>query len=259
MFVRPNGDRYEVIAGHRRLEALIFINAPTAFCQVFRGLSDPEAYDLAISENQDHGTLTDMERADICVQLQREGKTVEQIAQCMRWASDRQVFRHLKLAKEATPAIRREVAAGRLSTTVALVLLEHGFAEFGPDAQAAVLQLICESEMSVREVRAHLVRLKRELPPVDVPPRSVEPAPSAIREHKNGAFTITAPIDPEKPQHLHDTIESLRTALKRATVLERKLESATETSPPAPGNRSAEDRSPTPLTKEMHHAPKAED
>lgn len=114
LFVRPKGDGYELISGYRRRAALELIGATTAYCRVYRELSDSDAYDLAISENQDRGSLTDLERAEICVRLQREGKTSPQIATRTGWTGERQVYNHLRLARDGSKEIRATLQAGRI-------------------------------------------------------------------------------------------------------------------------------------------------
>lgn len=228
LFVRPKGDRFELISGYRRLAALNKLQAPTALCRIYRTLDDSRAYDLAISENQDRESLTDIERADICLRLQKDGRTAEEIALRMGWNGERQVFRHLKLAREASPALRLRLQARQVNASVAFALLEEGLGELGDNVQSELLRTVVENEMSVRDARACLARTKSaQNPRPDSSPKNSETI--FLQEYKNGSFAITAKIDPKKPEHLDKAIASLETALKRARLLKRKLEKQSQT------------------------------
>lgn len=61
LVVRPKGNRYEVVAGHRRLETLRLRGAKEAPCRVLN-LSDQDAALALFTENRDRRDFTDYER-----------------------------------------------------------------------------------------------------------------------------------------------------------------------------------------------------
>src|SRR5688572_15766760 len=123
IFVRPLPDNtFELISGYRRVTALKQLGLQTANARVFE-LDSQQAYRLAISENQQRGDLTEFQRAKICLRLHKEGLTYEQIAGQMGWSSDKSVQRYLKIANDATPALREALNARRISLRGAIVFL----------------------------------------------------------------------------------------------------------------------------------------
>jgi ParB/RepB/Spo0J family partition protein len=221
MYVRTKSDRFELISGYRRLTALKLNSAATAFCRIFRGISDVQAYDIAVSENEDKDDLSILERAQICLRLQAEGRTGDEIAARFGWTNRRNVYHHYRLAKEASPALREALQQGGLSLHVALALIDAKAADLGAHLEREILKIVVEREMSVRETKSHVIRARQAAQPSR--PDRATGADGYIRDHKNGAFTITARIDPHHPENLDALIASIETALKRTKQLKRKL------------------------------------
>jgi ParB/RepB/Spo0J family partition protein len=224
LFVRPRDQRYELISGYRRLTALKLIAATTAFCRIFRDISDARAYDIAITENEERNDLSVLERAQICLRLQSEGKTADEIACRFGWTNRRNVYHHYRLAKDASAALREAMQAGGLSLHVALALIDTKAAALGEALEREILRSVVENEMSVREARNHVARVRRARDG-DAGNDGSSSRPSFIRDHKNGAFTISARIDPSQPEALNDAIASVESALKRMKHLRKKLDS----------------------------------
>jgi ParB/RepB/Spo0J family partition protein len=234
LYVRPKGTRFELISGYRRLTALKQISAAAAFCRIFRGISDQRAYDIAITENEDEDDLSDLERAQICLRLQSEGQTADEIAARFGWSSRRNVYFHYRLANDASPAMRDALQQGGLSLHVALALIDAKAASLGDQKEREILKTVVEHEMSVREAKNHVLRIRRA-----VEAASGEPSTRVgyLRDHKNGAFTISARIDPQHPDDLDEAIASVELALKRMKQIKRKLEpKAEETKPTKPAS-----------------------
>jgi ParB/RepB/Spo0J family partition protein len=225
LFVRPKEGRFELISGYRRRAALKLIHARVAYCRIYRDITDEAAYDLAIGENQDRDNLTDIERADICQRLKLEGKTAEQIARRMRWTNDRNVFLHIRVAKEASPALRSEIHARRVSFTLAVTLVEERVRELGEETEREILDSIIEGAMSVREARVYVARMRRTRSGSNLRRARSAPERSFLRELEGGAFTITARIDPSDPAALDANLNALALALKRGRELKRKSQS----------------------------------
>lgn len=224
LFVRRTpGGRYELISGYRRRAALASISAPTALCRVYT-LDDRAAFELALSENQDREALTDIERADACVRLQRDGYLTAQIAHHMGWESERQVFNYLRIAKEASGALRVALQKRQVPLTVAMQLVK-AFAEMELDAgaQERAIQATIEGELSGKRLDLYLRRLAS--PSADAP--AVLEAPGGggyIRHFKNGAFSISARFDPKEPAKFDEVIEALKSALEQARKLKKRHE-----------------------------------
>jgi hypothetical protein len=108
-----------------------------------------------------------------------------------------------------------------------------------PSVQDGIIHAVCENKLSVREAQALFRRLKNRLDAAAPPNPPPDSPRSAIREQKNGAFMITARIDPRDPKELHGVIEDLRVALKRATALERKLAREKPDDEPTPPDPSS--------------------
>lgn len=225
MFVRPKAERYELISGYRRLAALKMLKAPTAYCRIFREISDNDAYDLAVRENQKRKNMTDLERADICLRYQTQGMTIEQIAKRMDWKGDRAVYHHLRVAKEASEQLRAALQARKLSFKVAVVLVETKTAQLGDPTEREILQTIMENGMSARQARAHVARVAKAISTTGPSELASAPEtkPHSIKEYKNGAFMITAKIDPSDPAEVPEAIAIIEVALKRARQLQKKL------------------------------------
>lgn len=73
-------DRYELIAGHRRVEAAKLIGLPTIPAIVINGCSDREAAELCVSENMQRTDLTPLEEAEGISALLGTGHTVQDVA-----------------------------------------------------------------------------------------------------------------------------------------------------------------------------------
>ena len=217
MLVAPKaGGLLRVIAGCRRKAALDLLKAPTALVRIYRNLDDQQAYDLAISENQDRDALTDMERADICLRLQKEGKTVEQIAMRMGWRGDRTVFRHLRVAREAPAALREALQAGRITMAVAIAFLDRAL-DLDEAKQRDLLSIAAEREMSAAELARELKRLTRA-------PINRDPPEEPIRPLRDGGFVInTTRVEADDPSSILRGIDVLQSALKRARRLKRGI------------------------------------
>jgi ParB/RepB/Spo0J family partition protein len=143
---------HDMIYGHRRVAAMKQLGLPTVSAKIFE-LDDQEAYLLAVSENQQRGDLTEIERAKICLRLQQEGQTYELIAKHMGWSSEKSVQRYIRLAKEASPPLREALKARRISLRGADVFLR--LAKHLPDdRQRELLASEALTEMSAVGRRA---------------------------------------------------------------------------------------------------------
>ena len=78
LLLRPVGDRYQIVAGERRLRAARLAGL-TEVPAVIRETTESEAFTLALVENIQRENLSPLEEAEAFQRLQREGKTQSQI------------------------------------------------------------------------------------------------------------------------------------------------------------------------------------
>jgi ParB/RepB/Spo0J family partition protein len=227
LFVRPREDRFELISGYKRRAALELIGAPTALCRIYRDISDEAAYDIAIEENQERDNLSDLERADICVRLTKEGKTANEIAARMRWKSRRYVQDHLRLAREASAALRDALQTRKIRLHHALELIEAKTVDLGEEVERETLKTIFESGMSVRQTRVYLARLRRTVSGgSELAPPAIEDRPTYLKEYAGG-FAINARIDLARGAFDFDGVEaSLDLARRRLRQLRKQHQEA---------------------------------
>jgi ParB/RepB/Spo0J family partition protein len=222
LFVYPMNDLYKLISGYRRKAALEKIGAEQALVRIFRTIDDEQAYDLAVSENQARDALTDMERATVCLNLQNQGRTIDQIAKAMGWKADSHVYRHLRIAREAPPLLRMELQARRMHLNAAIVFLDEAL-KLSEDQQRDALSLFNEQELSAGEFRRHLKRIRGNA-------SEASRTTDAIRDLKDGGFVVKATrFEPDDPEGVERSIDVLQSALKKARSLKRRIDSKAPT------------------------------
>ncbi|HEY6549217.1 MAG TPA: ParB/RepB/Spo0J family partition protein [Vicinamibacteria bacterium] len=157
LLVRRKGDRYEVIAGERRLRAAQALGLPR-LPVVVRDVPDDRLLELALVENIQRAELTPLEEAQAYERLHQElGLTQEEIAQ--RVGKERSTIantlRLLRLPRE----VRELLSQGRLDAGHGRALLALERAE----EQNALAREAARRGLSVREVerRVALARAPR--------------------------------------------------------------------------------------------------
>jgi ParB/RepB/Spo0J family partition protein len=233
LFVRPQGDHYELISGYCRRAALAQLGRPTALCRIYHDISDEAAYALAVSENQGRNNLSALEQADICAKFIREGKTAQQIAIHMGWSDDRTVRSYARFSREAPQRLREALQRRELSFTMAEAILEARLGQLDEALQADLLRRIVDNGMSTKEAKSYIARaLGRPLvgsAPVD----EARPRRPFLRDFKKGAFEIAVRIDPDNASDLDARIAAQEEALRRSKKLRRELARAACAAPSA--------------------------
>ncbi len=215
MFTQPKGDgTHELISGYCRFAALKLLNAEHAIVRVFRNLTSQEAYELAVSENQDRNNLSELERASICLNLQKSGRTTKQIAEKMEWDGERSVFRYLRVAKEATTPLREALQKRQISMSLATVFLDDAVS-LPEEVQRQALAAAAEHEMSAAEFKRYLRRASGSDTALTKPK-------APIRKLKDGGFALNTRV-PADPDSIDRSIELLEAALKDARRLKKTL------------------------------------
>jgi ParB family transcriptional regulator, chromosome partitioning protein len=154
--VRPIEKGFEVIAGHRRLEACRRLGMRNILCHVME-LDDKEAFETSLIENLQHRTLNPMEEARAFEKYVKEygyggeSELARRIGKSEQYVSQRICL--LDLPKEVQDNITRRLVT--LSQAVEMLGLE-------PDDQGLLVQQITKDKLSSREVRklAKLLKAK---------------------------------------------------------------------------------------------------
>lgn len=156
LLVRPVGDRFELIAGERRLRAAKRANL-TEVPVVVRSVEDVGSLEQALVENLHRQDLNPLEEAAAYQQLIEDfGYTQEQVAQ--RVGRSRASVANLLRLFQLTPAVQKLVGEQLLSAGHAKALLGH------PDRayQEALARRAVAEGLSVRDLE-QLVRERQEL------------------------------------------------------------------------------------------------
>ncbi len=114
----PDGDKYNVIDGRRRLIDLIETGA-TEVLALVEEVAELDAHWLALTLNG--GTPNEMDEADHILYLAGEGYTQKQIAERIGY-SQGTVSQRLRLAERLTDEVKAKVRNGEVKPTTAQVL-----------------------------------------------------------------------------------------------------------------------------------------
>ena len=118
--VRPVGDRYEVVAGHRRLSACKIAGKIRVTC-VIRELDDKQTFEVMAAENIERADVDPVDEAIFLTSYkQKTGKTDKEIAQSIR-RSEAYVKSRLAVG-EMPDYMQQYLKAGELKLGVALCL-----------------------------------------------------------------------------------------------------------------------------------------
>jgi len=156
LVVRPVDKGFEVIAGHRRLEACRRLGMRKILCHVMQ-LDDKEAFEASLIENLQHRTLNPMEEARAFEKYVKdygyggESELARRIGKSEQYVSQRICL--LDLPKEVQDNITRRLVT--LSQAAEMLGLE-------PEDQDLLVQQITKDKLSSREVRklAKLLKAK---------------------------------------------------------------------------------------------------
>jgi len=158
VLLRRSDDRYQLIAGERRLRAARLAGL-TAIPAVVREIGDRDALELALTENLLREDLNQIEAAQGYALLQQKhGLSHEEIAE--RLGLDRSTVTNTLRLLRLPPEVQQMIAEGAISAGHARALL-------GLESAAAQLQmanLIVKQGLSVRQVE-NLVALRTSPPP----------------------------------------------------------------------------------------------
>ncbi len=157
IIVKPDGDRYQLIAGERRLRAAELAGLATVPARVVPDVSDQKVFELAIVENLQRSDLNPIEKARAFKEyLDRFGGTLTELAR--RIGIDVATVSNFIRLLELPPEIQKEVELGRLSMGQARALL--GIKD--PDEQLELAKRVVVERWSVRKVEKYVSTRRRE-------------------------------------------------------------------------------------------------
>lgn len=192
LIVRPVGDRYELIAGERRLRASKLAGLKTVPVLI-RESSDGETLELALIENIQRENLNAIELAKAFRLLQEEfGNTQEEISR--RVGKDRStITNHLRLLKLSEP-VKQALVDNILTMGHARAILGLDL----PMEQEAALKKVVDLELSVRETEELVKRMREAQKPPKPNQEPVNVEIQHITERLRRAFQTRVDISPKK-------------------------------------------------------------
>ena len=188
ILVRPAGDRYQVIAGERRLRAAVEAHLAEVPARVLE-LDDQRVNELAIVENLQRKDLNALEKAQAfrCY-LDSYGGTQEELAG--RLGIDRSTLSNLLRLLELPEDLQKAVVSDQISPGHARALL----AIEDREEQAAACRRVIAEKLSVRQTEAMV--------------KTGEPTPSRPRLRVDAAHSARPPHVMELEEHLKSRFET---------------------------------------------------
>lgn len=186
--VRKVGDRYQLVAGERRLKAAIHAGWSSVPAQILE-VDDRQAAELAIVENLQRKDLNPLEKAVSFQQyLERYGCTQEDLANRLR--IDRSTLANLIRLLELPEPVQSSVREGRISQGHARALLPLG----DEREQVSICLRIEVESLSVRATEALVHELIQK---ADQEPLSVFPSGDAKNKPARGRTRQVAALEQE--------------------------------------------------------------
>lgn len=156
LMVRPKGRRFEVVHGHRRLEALKALGRTTIPCTIIQ-LDDRQAFEAALSENIHRQTMTPIEEARAFKRYLDEGwGDVETLARQIG-KTPRHIYDRLSLLR-LKPELQQKIQF-RPSPQPRAIPVSHAeeIAKLPEEKQEEVAKVVLEKRLG-RDETASLVR-----------------------------------------------------------------------------------------------------
>ena len=158
VIVRPKAERFEVVAGTRRLEACKRARWERVPC-IIRELSDKDAYELSLVENLQRQTMSGLEEADAFHQYLgarkwgTESELARKIGKSQQYVSQRLALLSLP------PSVRENITRRLVSPSVAAEIARVGDTQ----VQEEFAHTVLEKSMTVEKVRKTAKLVKKGL------------------------------------------------------------------------------------------------
>lgn len=207
--------RLQIVAGFRRLTAIKALGWARVDAVVVTGISDTEAFDMAVVENSQRQDFTDLDRGNaVLMYRHRFGRGLDEIARIMG-LQRRQVAR-LEQLTTLPMYVQLALTHGGVPTTHVLVLMDH----FDPvAAESSVRRWL----VRLRDTRMSVVSLRQELLAERDASRSGREGGRSVCgwyiedgrtiRLRSTTFQLDA-MPPEERQHLADQLEALALRLR---------------------------------------------
>jgi ParB family chromosome partitioning protein len=161
LVVRPKGARFEVIAGHRRLETLRLRGAKVAPCRVMN-LEDEEAALALLNENRDRRDFTDFERGVFFRRFMESFKLSEREAAQKLGVSQTTISLCLSLVEVRARLILPRIGEGTQLYERTMTRNKFSVVNRLPEKdKAPVLQAVVENRLSTEETRALTTKVEQ--------------------------------------------------------------------------------------------------
>jgi ParB family chromosome partitioning protein len=198
ILVRTAGDRFQVIAGERRLRAAVEAHLAEVPARVLE-LDDQRVNELAIVENLQRKDLNAIEKAQAFRRyLDSYGGTQEELAG--RLGIDRSTLSNLLRLLDLPEELQHAVVSDQISPGHARALL----AIENPEEQAAACRRVIDEKLSVRQTEALV--------------KTGEPTPSRTRVRVDQAHAVA------RPPHVSELEEHLRSRFETQVLIKVKGE-----------------------------------
>lgn len=156
--VRPNGPRFQLLAGERRWRASALAQKPTLLCLV-RNADDAAALEIIAIENNQRDDVHPLEEADLYAELLKAGYDVARIAEKLHRSKD-YVYDRLTLLKLDDPG--RELFFSGVITVAHAVLL----ARLSPEDQARCIGDVDDGSSALLRHDRTLFEAEEDTPPL---------------------------------------------------------------------------------------------
>lgn len=158
LLVRPLGDRYQLIAGERRLLASKKAGRETVPCRVLE-ISDQQVFEVALEENLKRRDLNVLEKAQAFQEyLNKFQCTIEELGR--RLSLDRSTVSNMLRLLELPDEVKVDLSSGRLTQGHARSLLS-----LPVETQLQLRNRILEEGLSVRKTEEAVRQIQRDQQP----------------------------------------------------------------------------------------------
>lgn len=202
LLVRKKQDRFQVIAGERRLRAakLAGFNEVPA---IIKEIPDKDVLELSLVENLQREDLTPLEEGEIFQQIMdRFGYTQEELGN--RIGKSRHYIQQRIRLLSLSPSVKKKIA-----TRVASLAQVRNLVGLAPETQEKVLNFIVKNEPTSREVETFIKKLTQPRKKRQRKTR-FETIINRLEETENKAKTINLKeINDQQKEQLKQTINSL--------------------------------------------------
>jgi len=219
IFVRPEGSKYQLISGFRRLAAIRELGREKILARVFLNINDYQSIGLAISENLQREDFSDLEKAQVAKRMRDLGLSVQDIGTAIN-RSVRTVQQYLAVL-EASDIIKTALHESRISLSMAFELARENVNRSKLDE---IVTNIEHDNLSVRALKRLLAKnTPSELPRVSGPRGRAGFQPVRLISRNEADFDLTVKFRRTRMSDINVIISALRTALAEIEQIEKDL------------------------------------